>query len=141
MRWQVARGNIIFSKKHFVSLAEKRKFPLRLFEKLSFLRIHQAQNSQSQISTYRPSCPSSYNAGFQSHEPSLVALATQIVIHSSSYLVYFSARNINIMSPKGLLPSKKKKVYYSPQLSVHISKVDLYDNLFIGQEKSVCCLH
>ena len=69
-----------------------------------------------------------------------MALATQIVVHSSSYLVYFSARNINIMSPEGFLPSKKK-VYYSPQLSVHISEVDLYDNLFIGQEKSVCCLH
>ena len=70
-----------------------------------------------------------------------MALATQIVVHSSSNLVYYSARNINIMSPEGFLPSKKKKVYYNPQLSVHISEVDLYDNQFIGQEKSVCCLH
>ena len=70
-----------------------------------------------------------------------MALATQIVIHSSSYLVYYSARNINIISPKGLLPSKNKKFIIARILSVHISEVDLYDNLFIGQEKSVCCLH
>ena len=75
----MARGNIIFSKKYFVSLAEKRKVPLRLFEKLSFLHIHLALNSPSHISTHRHSCPSSTStyAGFLWHEPSLVALATK----------------------------------------------------------------
>ena len=60
------QGNIIFSKKYFVSLAEKRKVPLRLFEKLSFLHIHLALNSPSHISTHRHSCPSSTStyAGF-----------------------------------------------------------------------------
>ena len=139
MRWQVARGNIIFSKKYFVSLAEKRKVPLRLFEKLSFLRIHQAQNSPSQISTYRPSCPSSMQDFCHMN---LVQWPWPHKLSSTVHPIWYTlVLGTSTLCHLKDFYLKKKKVYYSPQLSVHISEVDLYDNLFIGQEKSVCCLH